>query len=345
MSSKVVFIQGGGIGLVQERAVRSILAHTDLPCDDWLSYPAGAYAQEQGLEPLASELLEAIKQHKVAVKTKLLNSADQPYANYNVQLRQKLGLFAAVRPIRNLNGLPARFTNVDILLLREITEDLYSSIEHEIVPGVVESIKVVTEAACLRFFQFVFETARSLGRKTVHCIHKANILKLADGLMLNCFQHVAQQFPDLTAKDMIVDNCFMQLVARPHQFDVLATGNLYGDMISDLGSGLVGGISNAVGVNHGNGVRVFECIHGGPKTAIPPDQVNPLPMLFTVLEMFRATGHANEASRVQSAVEQTLVQGHQQDSAFGRKVTTDQLVHLITQALLAKTAGSRSSMG
>src|SRR5262249_24458360 len=195
----------------------------------------------------------------------LLNPPKGDYPNFNVQLRRELGLFASVRPVRNLAGLPARFSDVNILLIREITEDLYTAIEHEIVPGVVQSLKVVTEAACRRFFRFALALARREGRRTVHCIHKANILKLADGLFLQCFRETAREFPDLTPKEMIVDNCCMQFVTKPKQFEVLVAGNLYGDLLSDLGAGLVGGISAAAGINHGNGVRVYESIHGGPR--------------------------------------------------------------------------------
>ncbi len=333
MADQVVFIQGGGLGLAQERAVRTLLAQAGIDTSRWLVFPAGAHALEQGLDPMPEAMLNAIRQGGLALKTKLLNPKEGTHANFNVLLRQKLGLFAAVRPIRNLRGLPARFDNVNILLLREITEDLYTSIEHVIVPGVVESIKVVTEAACRRFFHFVFETARAEGRRTVHCIHKANILKLADGLMLQCFQEIAKQYPDLEAKEMIVDNCFMQLVARPHQFDVLATGNLYGDMISDLGSGLVGGITHAIGINHGQGIRVYECIHGGPLEAAPADRVDPLPLLFCVLAMLRAAGQDEPAQRLQTAVEDVLEEGHRQTPDFCRRASTDQLISLISGKL------------
>src|SRR5207249_3040474 len=166
-----------------------------------------------------------------------------------VEMRRALQLYAAVRPLKNLAGLPARFQGVDMLVMRELTEDLYAAIEHEIVPGVVQSIKVVTESASRRFFRFAFAWAREAGRKTIHCVHKANILKLADGLFLEAFRATAKEFPQFQAKEIIVDNCCMQMVSRPQQFDVLAMGNLYGDIVSDLGAGLVGGISATAGIN------------------------------------------------------------------------------------------------
>src|SRR5207253_1022272 len=185
--------------------------------------------------------------------------------NHNVLMRRALGLFASLRPLRNIAGLSARFTGVDMLVLREITEDLYASIEHEIVPGVVQSIKVVTETASRRFFRFALQHARAAGRKVVHCVHKANILKLADGLFLEAFRSVAKEFPELATKEIIVDNCCMHMVSRPGQFDVLVMGNLYGDIVSDLGAGLVGGISAAAGINVGDGIKVLECFHGGTR--------------------------------------------------------------------------------
>ena len=199
----------------------------------------------------------------IALKTKLLPPRNPAPArrgkkvppNDNVAFRKALGLFASVRPVHNLPGLPSRFHNVDFYLVREITEDLYTSSEHEIIPGVVQSFKIVTEAACLRFFKFSFELARRLGRGSVHCIHKANILKKADGLTLDCFRRVARDFPEITPKELIVDNACMQMVTKPHQFEVVAASNLYGDLLSDLGAGLVGGISSTSAINSGENLH------------------------------------------------------------------------------------------
>jgi hypothetical protein len=178
-------------------------------------------------------------------------------------------------PIHNLAGLSSRFTGVNLLLVREITEDLYTASEHELVPGVVQSFKIVTEAASLRFFRFAFELARAAGRKSVHCIHKANILKMADGLFLDCFRRVAKDYPDITPKDLIVDNTCMQLVSKPQQFEVLAAGNLYGDLLSDLGAGLVGGVSTTAAINHGDKVKVYEAVYGGTHEASPARHSQP----------------------------------------------------------------------
>jgi isocitrate dehydrogenase (NAD+) len=250
-------------------------------------------------------MLDAVRETGIALKTKLLHPP-HPDENYTIHFRHDLGLFASVRPIRNLAGVPARFDNLDILLIREITEDLYTAIEHEIVPGVVQSIKVVTGTACLRFFRFAFDLARKAGRKTVHCIHKANILKLADGLFLETFRRAAAGFPEIQPKEMIVDNACMQLASRPQQFEVMVAGNLYGDLLSDLGAGLIGGISATAAINYGEGVTVYEAIHGAPRELVGADRANPLPLLMPALEMILDMGHADAAKRIRRAVETVL---------------------------------------
>src|SRR5262245_36202674 len=229
MVAKVVMVQGGGIGMDQERSVRKVFDALGVPIE-WQDFPAGLASIEAGKSPLPDEMFEAIRRAGFALKTKLLHPVDGGKENFNLHFRHDLDLFASVRPIHNFAGLPGRFENLDILLVREITEDLYTAIEHEIVPGVVQSIKVVTETACLRFFEFAFRLALSEGKKLIHCIHKANILKQADGLFLDCFRRVAARFPDITAKDMIVDNACMQLASKPSQFEMLVAGNLYGDL-------------------------------------------------------------------------------------------------------------------
>ena len=276
---RVVLVQGGGIGLDQEKAVRRLLTAAGVEIE-WQVFSAGWEAQSHGLPTLADKMIAAIRQTKIALKTKLLPvpSSASTYgqaANFNVLFRKALGVFAVVRPIHNLAGLPSRFSNVNFTLVREVTEDLYATTEHEVVPGVVQSFKIVTEAACLRFFRFAFELAVQQGRKSVHCIHKANILKLADGLALDCFRRIAAEFPQITPKELIVDNACMQLVSKPHQFEMLATGNLYGDLLSDLGAGLSGGIASTAGILHADGVRVYEAIFGAHLGTIAEDRAEP----------------------------------------------------------------------
>jgi len=278
-------------------------------------------------------MLGAVRATGIALKTKLISPPGSNYPNLNVQLRRELNLFASLRPVRNLKGLPARFAGVDILLVREITEDLYTAIEHEIVPGVVQSLKVVTAAACTRFFRFAFNLARERGRRTVHCIHKANILKLADGLFLQCFRQIAAEFPEIQPKEMIVDNCCMQLVTRPAQFEMMVAGNLYGDLLSDLGAGITGGISATSGVNYGDGIRVYETIHGGPREAMGDNRANPLPLLLPALAMLRDLGETAAAQRIQEAVERVLLAGNVRTSDLGGIATTTEMAEAIIRAL------------
>ncbi len=332
MSSSIVFIQGGGVGVDQEMALRRMFGALGVSCD-WQMHYAGQAALEKGYPPLSDELLEAVKKTGIALKTKIVQPSDDPHTNYNVLLRRKLGCFASVRPLRSIEGLPARFSDLNILLVREITEDLYAAIEHEIVPGVVQSIKVVTEAACLRFFQFTFELARQQNRKTVHCIHKANILKQADGLVLECFRKIAGKYPEIQPKEMIVDNCCMQLVSKPEQFDVVATGNLYGDMLSDLGAGLIGGITLAEGINYGGGVRVYECVHGGDDPSIPRGQSNPLPLVFTAMHLLRDLGQKQEADRLLQAIIEVLTTTTIRTPDLGGDSTTEAVVDAILKRL------------
>jgi len=308
MHNSVVLIQGGGIGLDQAAAVQRMISAVGVNID-WKVISAGLAALEEKRPALPPELFEEVRKTGFALKTKLLHPPGGGDENFNIHFRHDLGLFASVRPIHNLAGLPSRFSSLDIMLVREITEDLYSAIEHEIVPGVVQSIKVVTEAACLRFFQFTFELAKHEGRKSVHCIHKANILKMADGLFLDCFRRTATKFPDITPKELIVDNACMQLVSRPQQFEVMAAGNLYGDLLSDLGAGLIGGISATAAVSHGPGVRVYEAIHGGLRETIGEDRANPMPLLTPALYLLNDLGHVEAAAKLRGAAEKVFQAG------------------------------------
>ncbi|MBV9125206.1 MAG: isocitrate dehydrogenase [Planctomycetes bacterium] len=333
---KVVLIQGGGIGYDQIPAVQGILEAAGVAIA-WEEYQAGLASLEHGGPALPKEMLEAVRGTGLALKTKLLSPPGPTQANYNVQFRKELGLFATVRPLKNIRGLPARFQGVDILVIRELTEDLYTAIEHEIVPGVVQSIKIVTANACRRFFQFAFDWARAAGRKTVTCVHKANILKKADGLFLEVFRAVAREFPEFQTRELIVDNCCMQMVSRPQQFDVMVMGNMYGDLVSDLGAGVVGGISATAGINVGGGtdfspaplIRVYECFHGGSREAIGANRANPLPLLLPAIDLLQAEGQGETAQRILTAVESVLTEGRVLPQNLGGSATTMQMADAI----------------
>ena len=337
---KVVFVQGGGIGLDQEASVRRLFEAARVPVE-FEVHVAGRAALDQGRDALPKETFDAVQACGLALKTKLLQpkGAGTPTAhgpavptNYNVSFRRGLGLFASVRPVHNMPGIASRFSGVNFLLVREITEDLYTASEHEIVPGVVQSFKIVTEAACLRFFRFTFDLARKQGRKTVHCIHKANILKMADGLFLDCFRQIAAEFPDITPRELIIDNTCMQLVSKPRQFEVLAAGNLYGDLLSDLGAGLVGGVSCTAAINHGDGVKVYEAVYGAAHEFVPPDTANPLPLILPAIELLKDIGQPAAAERIQKAVESVLMEGKVRTRDIGGTASTTEF----TEAIVAR---------
>ncbi|MSR52180.1 MAG: isocitrate dehydrogenase [Gemmataceae bacterium] len=334
---QVTFIQGGGIGHDQEASVRRLLAAAGVEIN-WQVFPAGWEATSQALPVVPPEAIRSIRETGVALKTKLLpppagSIAGGPPANANVLFRKSLGIFAVVRPIHNLPGLPSRFQDVNFTLVREVTEDLYATSEHEIVPGVVQSFKIVTEAACLRFFRFAFKLAVKQGRKSVHCIHKANILKLADGLALDCFRAVAADFPQITPKDMIVDNACMQLVSKPKQFEMLATGNLYGDLLSDLGAGLSGGISSTAGIMHAEGLRVYEAIFGATREAVRTDRANPLPLILPALEMLKDLGEHAVAGRILESIGRVLTERKVLTANLGGTATTSAFTEALIRSL------------
>ncbi len=342
MTLRVTLIQGGGVGLDQVPAVKRVLEAAGVRID-WDEHFAGLAALEQGDTPLPAEMLRSVRETGLALKTKLLSppgpSMGQPKAvrarNFNLQLRRELGLFASVRPLKNLPGLPARFQNVDMLVIRELTEDLYAAIEHEIVPGVVQSLKIVTETASRRFFRFAFEWARANGRKTVHCVHKANILKLADGLFLDAFRATARDFPEIQTKEIIVDNCCMQMVSRPQQFDVLVMGNLYGDLVSDLGAGVVGGISATAGINVGDGIRIYEAFHGGTRQEIGVDRANPLPLLLPAIDLLEGVGQKETAQRILDAIGKVLSERRVLTADLGGGSSTSEVADAIVAAVAA----------
>lgn len=343
MTLRVTLIHGGGAGDDQIPAVKDVLKAAGVAID-WDEHLAGWTALAKGRpEAISPELLASVRSCRVALKTKLLPEPGKPRRsrrNYNVDLRRALGLFAMVRPLKNLPGLPAHFSGVDVLVIREITEDLYASIEHEIVAGVVQSIKVVTKAASERFFRFAYEYARKAKRKSIACVHKANILKQADGLILQTFRAVGEAYPEFdpkakppTRRELIVDNCCMQLVKQPQQFDVLVMGNLYGDLVSDLGAGVVGGISATHGINVGDSVRVYEAVHGAGLDVIPEGTANPLPLLLPAIDLLKDNGHESAAARIEEAIGKVLVARQTLTPDLGGKATTSQMAAALIEAI------------
>src|SRR5712672_1924200 len=241
MSHKITLIPGDGIGPEVTKATVRILEATGVKFE-WESFAVGADAFEKHGEYIPKELIDSIERTRVGLKGPVTTPVGGGFPSINVALRQKFELYANFRPIRNLPHIPTRYPDVDLIIVRENTESLYSGLEHEVVPGVVESLKIITEKASTRVAKFAFEYARREGRKKITAIHKANIMKLSDGLFLECFYNVAKSYPEIVADDKIVDNACMQLVMRPEQFDIMLLENLYGDIVSDLCAGLVGGL-------------------------------------------------------------------------------------------------------
>jgi isocitrate dehydrogenase (NAD+) len=305
MAHKITLIPGDGIGAEITGAVVRIIEASGVEIE-WESFIAGAEALSRYGDPLPEPVLESIRRTRVALKGPLTTPVGTGFTSVNVRLRKTLDLYANLRPVRNLPSLVTPFGDLDLVVVRENTEDLYSGLEHIVVPGVVESLKIITEKASTRIARFAFEYSRRENRKKVTAIHKANIMKLSDGLFLECFRKVAAEYPDITADDKIVDNACMQLVMRPQQFDVLLLENLYGDIISDLAAGLVGGLGVVPGANIGELGSVFEAVHGSAPDIAGKNIANPTAMLQSAIMMLRHLNEREAADLIERAMIHTL---------------------------------------
>jgi isocitrate dehydrogenase (NAD+) len=332
MSHKITLIPGDGIGPEVSAAAVSVIRATGVKIE-WESFSAGAEALRTHGDTLPQNLLDSIKRNKVAFKGPLTTPIGEGFASSNVRLRKELDLYANLRPIKSLPNVKTRYEDVDLIVVRENTEDLYSGLEHEVVPGVIESLKIITARASTRIAQFAFEYSRREGRKTVTAIHKANIMKMSDGLFLKCFREVAKDYPEIAAKDMIVDNTCMQLVINPNQFDVLLLENLYGDIVSDLGAGLVGGLGVAPGANIGEDMAIFEAVHGAAPDIAGRGIANPTAMIRTAVMMMQYLGERDAAVRIQAALEKVLADGETLTRDLGGKATTLEYTDAIIRAL------------
>ncbi len=281
--------------------------------------------------PICGDCLESIKRNGVALKAPFVTPEGRQ--SPSVALRKALDLYAGVRHVRSLPGLKSRYPALDMVVIRENTEDVYAGLEHEVHPGVVESIKVVTRAATERIFRFAYRYARANGRRKLAIIHKANIMKQSDGLFLKVGKEISADYPDIETRGLIVDNTCMQLVQWPMQFDVLVCGNLYGDIISDLGAGLVGGISAVWGMDMGDDSVVFEAIHGRVPQLMGKDVANPLPMLMPAIHLLRHIGQHQPADRLARAVEAVLTASEHLTADLGGSAKTSEMVAAITGAL------------
>src|SRR5947207_5797901 len=321
---KITLLPGDGIGPEVTAAVVAILecAGVDI---EWEKYFVGSEALARFGDPLPAEVLESILRNKVALKGPVTTPVGTGFSSINVRLRKALDLYANLRPVCSMPSIITRFDNVDLIVVRENTEDLYSGLEHEVVPGVVESLKIITERASTRIARFAFEYARTHARKRVTAVHKANIMKMSDGLFLQCFRNVAKEYPNIQADDRIIDNLCMQLVMNPNQFDVLLLENLYGDIVSDLAAGLVGGLGVVAGANIGENGAVFEAVHGSAPDIAGQNKANSLALLQSAVLMMQHIGENIPAKRVRDAIGKVLASGpeHRTRDIGGTGTTMD----------------------
>jgi isocitrate dehydrogenase (NAD+) len=304
----VTLIKGDGIGPEVSDAVLSILEAAGVPLR-FEEVVVGMQAERTEGDLLPPRALDSVRKNRVALKGPVETPVGKGFASINVRLRKTLDLYANLRPVKNLPSVPSRYQDVDLVVVRENTEDLYSGLEHTVVPGVVESLKIITEAASTRIARFAFDYARLRGRKRVTAIHKANIMKLSDGLFLECFRRVAREYPDIAADDRIVDAACMRLVMNPGSFDVMLMENLYGDILSDLAAGLVGGLGLVPGANIGQAAAVFEAVHGTAPDIAGQNRANPTALLLSAVLMLRYLELFQHADRVEQALYATLAAG------------------------------------
>jgi isocitrate dehydrogenase (NAD+) len=338
----VTLIPGDGIGPeVSQAAVRVFdAAGAEI---EWETHVAGARAVEQFNDPLPDHVLDSIRRNGVALKGPIETKYGQPkdeegqerknFRSVNVALRKELDLYANLRPVRSLPSIPSRFANVDLVVVRENTEGLYSGIEHEVVPGVMESLKIITEKGSTRIARFAFEYARRHGRKKVTAVHKANIMKLSDGLFLDCFRRVSTEYPDIQADDKIVDNMCMQLVMYPERSDVLVLENLYGDIVSDLCAGLVGGLGVVPGANIGTHASVFEAVHGSALDIAGKNLANPLALIRSGIMMLYHMDKDEVAERVRAALRRVVVEQKIRTRDLGGEASTTEFTDAVVAAL------------
>jgi isocitrate dehydrogenase (NAD+) len=325
-------IPGDGIGPEVTRAVVTVLETAGLQVE-WDEQAAGIVAVDECGQPLPDALIASIKRTKVALKGPVTTPVGGGFTSVNVGLRKALHLFANLRPVWNIPSVSSRYTGVDLVIVRENTEDLYSGLEHEVVPGVVESLKIITQDASQRIATFAFEYARRHGRKRVTAIHKANIMKLGDGLFLKCVKSVAASYPDIACDERIVDAACMHLVMNPSQFDVLLLPNLYGDIVSDLCAGLVGGLGVVPAANLGADIGVFEAVHGSAPDIAGKNLANPTALLLSALLMLRHIGEGVLADRIMRALGDVLSDGQVRTRDLGGTAGTAEFAGAICARL------------
>ena len=335
MRHKVTLLPGEGIGPEVAAATRQILDAAGVKID-WEELGARAENTDKGTtgaEVLNTAAIESVRRNRVALKGPMATAVAGGARSVNVALRKSLDLYSNLRPVRNVPGVKSHFDNVDVVIVRENTEDLYSGLEHEVVPGVVESLKIITEKASTRIAKFAFEYARKNGRKKIHAIHKANIMKLGDGLFLKSIRVVAEKFKDIEYKELIVDNACMQIVIDPRQFDILLLPNLYGDIVSDLAAGLVGGLGVVPSGNIGDECAIFEAVHGTAPDIAGKGLANPTALIMSAVLMLNYLGERETAAKVDAALIKVYREGKHVTKDVGGKAGTKEFTDAVIKAL------------
>jgi isocitrate dehydrogenase (NAD+) len=333
VTHRLTLVPGDGIGPEVTRAVLRVLEAAGFRAE-WEEFSAGAAALQEHGTTLPEPLLESIRKNKVALKGPITTPIGEGFTSVNVGLRKALNLYANLRPVWNLPNVASRFQNVDLVIVRENTEDLYAGLEHVVVPGVVESLKIITEEASTKIARFAFAYARKHKRKRVTAVHKANIMKMSDGLFLECARNIARDYPEVQYDERIVDALCMHLVMHPEKLDVLVLPNLYGDIVSDLCAGLVGGLGVVPAANLGDGgVGVFEAVHGTAPDIAGHDKANPTALLLSAVLMLYHLDEDDKAQRIMQALWTALRDGSARTADLGGSATTTQFTDAIVRAL------------
>ena len=329
---RITLIPGDGIGPEVASNVVRIIEESGVEIE-WETHYAGAQALEKFGETLPKDLLESIKRNKVALKGPITTPIGKGFTSVNVGLRKALDLYANVRPVRALPNVPCRNPDLDLVVIRENTESLYAGLEHEVVPGVVESLKIITEKASTRIAKFAFAYARSEKRKKITVVHKANIMKMSDGLFLDCFRNIAKLNPEIEADEKIVDNACMQLVMRPEQFDMMLLENLYGDIVSDLCAGLIGGLGLVPGANIGELGAVFEAVHGSAPDIAGQGVANPTALLQSGILMLRYLNEREAADKIENSMLDVYREGQVRTRDVGGNAKTAEFADAIIRKM------------
>lgn len=332
MKHECTLIPGDGIGPEVTEAALQVIAAAGVEID-WIRVVAGAEAVKRHGEPLPLSVLDTIRHTRTALKGPVTTPIGEGFVSVNVTLRKTLDLYACVRRARNIPGLRTPFEGVDLIVVRENTEGMYSGIEHEVVPGVVETLKIITERASLRIAEYAFNLAEREKRKRVTAVHKANIMKMSDGLFLDACRRVSSRYPDIEYDERIVDSTCMQLVTHPGQFDILVMENFYGDFISDLTAGLVGGLGVVPGANYGAEYALFEAVHGSAPDIAGKGIANPTALILSGVELLRHIGEAEAGDRILKAVHRVLRESAHRTPDLGGKATTREYTDSVIKAL------------